>query len=673
MRVQQFLLNILRLGFYTGLFFILLALFIWSYFNWYLLPQLPPIAQLREIPVKAPLQIYTSEKKLIAEYARQRCLPIKSNDIPPLLIQAFLAAEDSHFYQHSGIRFKSLIRAAFYSLKTGKVQGGSTITMQVARNFYLSPEKRFTRKVKEILLAWHLERKLKKDDILELYLNKIFFGHNAYGIGAAAQVYYGKSYQKLSLAQYAMLAGLPKAPSANNPLTNPKRALVRRNYILKQMHKLGYISQAAYHEALQEPLSAQKQKTKVDLAAPYIAEMVRAYLVKKYGEENAYTAGYKVYATIDSHLQTTAQIVLRHTLLNYNKLHRDTSQQHLAQMPQIQGALVSLNPNTGAIIALVGGFDFSHSQFNRVTQARRQPGSTFKPFIYSAALESGYTPASIIKDAPFILKEGEKIWQPRNNNDKFYGAIRLREALKRSLNSVSIRLMESIGISHTIDYLTRFGFQRSQLPPDLTLSLGTATVTPLEMASAYAVFANGGFLVKPYFIERIEDFHGNLIYQTKPKYISRDSVRHNTSNLDIPTRVISPQNAWLITSMLKDIIPARIRRRALIRHDLAGKTGTTNEYKDVWFTGYNADIVTTTWAGFDQPRSLGKRETPERITLPMWIQFMGIALQNRPFRRLPKPPGLITVRINPQSGLLADNDDPYGIFETFPVEKVPTH
>jgi len=740
-------------------------------------PQLPSIESLKDVQLQVPLRIYTSDRKLMAEFGEKRRTPVRIEDVPPDLIQAFLAAEDDRFFEHPGVDFQGLLRAGVELLRTGqKRQGGSTITMQVARNFFLSTEKTYLRKLTEILLAFRIEHSLSKQEILELYLNKIYLGHRAYGVAAAAQVYYGIGIDQLSVAQMAMIAALPKAPSRVNPINDPEAALARRNYILGRMYGLGYIDADVYNKALLEADVSTLHTVQVDVKAPYLAEMVRDEMVQRYGED-AYTSGFEVVTTVESSLQDSANRALRDTLLDYSRRHgyrgaeahvdlsgvavdarpevlagypawgdveaalvtsvADRSAEatlrngstitlewdglswarpyksvnvmgktpdkaadvlavgdvirietykdgkwRLSQLPQVQGALVSLRPDDGAIVALVGGFDFSLSKFNRATQALRQPGSSFKPIIYSAALEKGFTTASIINDAPVVFDDSalESTWRPENYSGKFYGPTRLREALYLSRNLVSVRVLQAIGASYAADYAQRFGFESSQLPHDLTLALGSASVTPLQMARAYAVFANGGYLVEPYFIRRIQDAQGQAVYTARPRVVCPDCPRRieGVSNeveaeIDLAEEVITPQNDWLMNSMLQDVIQRGTGRRAaaLGRADLAGKTGTTNDQKDAWFCGYNPSLVTTTWVGFDKLDPLGRVETGGHAALPMWMQYMGEALAGSAIVKREQPDGLVTVRIDPKTGLLARSGQTDAIFETFRVEEVP--
>ena len=740
-------------------------------------PQLPSIELLKDVQLQVPLRIYSSDHKLMAEFGEKRRTPVRIEDVPPELIQAFLAAEDDRFFEHPGVDIQGLMRAGIELLRTGeKRQGGSTITMQVARNFFLTTEKTYLRKLNEILLAFKIEHSLSKQEILELYLNKIYLGHRAYGVEAASRVYYGVGINELSVARMAMIAALPKAPSRVNPLNDPEAAVARRNYILGRMYSLGYIDADVYNDALVEADGATLHTVQADVKAPYVAEMVRDEIVKRYGEE-AYTSGFEVVTTVGSSRQEMANGALHDTLLEYSHRHgyrgpeghvdlagvsgealhgllddypawgdleaglvtavADRSVEvvldngnkvtlgweglswarpyrsvnamgkapdkasdilsvgdiirtesykdgkwRLTQLPQVQGALVSLRPDDGAVVALVGGFDFGLSKFNRATQAMRQPGSSFKPIIYSAALEKGFTPASIINDAPVVFDDNalESTWRPENYSGKFYGPTRLRKALYLSRNLVSVRILQSIGASYAAQYAERFGFNSSQLPHDLTLALGSASVTPLQMARAYAVFANGGYLVDPYFIRQILDAQGQVIYSAEPRVVCPSCPQNiegivpgADTRLNLAEEVITPQNAWLMNSMLQDVIQRGTGRRAtrLGRSDLSGKTGTTNDQKDAWFCGYNPSLVTTTWVGFDKLDPLGRAETGGHAALPMWMQYMDAALAGTPNEKREQPEGLVTVRIDPNTGLLARSGQSDAIFETFREAEVP--
>ncbi len=746
----------------------------------YLEPSLPSIDTLKDVRLQVPLHIYSNDRKLIAEFGEKRREPLKYDEVPEPIIQAFLAAEDDRFFEHPGVDYQGLLRAAVQLLLTGeRRQGGSTITMQVARNFFLSSKKTYTRKLNEIFLALKIERLLSKQEILELYLNKIYFGHRAYGIGAASVVYYGRPVEKLELSEIAMIAGLPKAPSKHNPVTNPSRALIRRNYVLGRMFDLEYINQAQYDSAKSAPVTASLHHSLSEVEAPYVAEMARSEAVQRFGNE-AYTNGYAVFTTIDSRLQTAANQALRHALLAYDKRHgyRGVSGHHeitdtttpnellsllseqqripglknaivleltdqtakillpdgnladlaweglawareyldqdhqgqkrknasevltpgdlililqetssegelrwrLAQNPQIAGALVSVSPDNGAIQALVGGYDFYQSKFNRVTQAKRQPGSGFKAFVYSAALEAGYTAASLINDAPVVFDDPalEATWRPENYSGKFFGPTRLRYALTHSRNLVSIRLLRKMGIKPTVQYITRFGFEENELPRDLSLALGSGAITPLRMAEGYSILANGGYHVSPYYIEHIEDDNHNIVYQANPEKVCDEE---QTTRLEEATtgvvdeqlpvrcaaRVITPQNHYLMNSMMRDVIQHGTAKlaRTLGRKDLAGKTGTTNEQRDAWFNGFNRHLVAITWVGFDNFTPLGRGEVGGRAALPAWIDFMHIALDGVNEELPDLPPEMVTMRIDVETGKPVGAGAKNAIFEIF--------
>jgi penicillin-binding protein 1A len=746
----------------------------------YLAPQLPSVDTLREVQLQVPLRVYTRDGRLIAEFGEKRRSPVAIEDVPDEMVKAFLAAEDDRFFQHPGVDYQGLTRAALNLARTGeRAQGGSTITMQVARNFFLTREKTYLRKINEILLAFKIENELSKLEILELYLNKIYLGSRAYGVRAAAQVYYGADLDELSIAQIAMIAGLPKAPSVSNPLANPARAMGRRNYVLARMHSLGWIDDAQYRQALAEPDSARLHALAPEVHAPHVAEMVRAEVVQRFGEEEAYTAGLRVFTTIDARAQGAANAALRAGLLAYDERHgyrgpearfdlaahadeaawesllggqrpvggllpglitaveergaevylrggeiatlgwealswarpfitenrqgpapqsaTDVVQPgdlvrlqalpeggwRLAQVPAVEGALAAVAPRDGALLSLVGGFDFFSSKFNRALQAQRQPGSAFKPFVYSAALEKGLTPATIINDAPVVHEDThlEGTWRPGNYSGRFYGPTRVREALVHSRNLVSIRLLQAIGTGYGADFSARFGFADRALPRSLSLALGSGVTTPLEMATAYAVFANGGFLVTPYFIERIEDVYGRVLYEAEPAVVCPEcdgllavgDAEEDTPAPQPAPRAISAQNAFLMTSMMRDVIRHGTGQGALRlgRQDIAGKTGTTNDLRDAWFCGYQEEVSAAVWVGFDRMQPLGNGETGGRAALPIWTEFMRVALDGRSQRMPEQPPGLVTVRVDPESGLLAGAETPNAIFETFFAESVP--
>ncbi|KFF81251.1 penicillin-binding protein 1A [Pseudomonas syringae] len=759
----------------------------------YLSPTLPSVDALRSIQLQIPLRVFTSDGKLIAEFGEMRRTPIRFAEIPPNFINALLSAEDDNFANHYGVDPGSLMRAATQLVKSGHIQsGGSTITMQVAKNFFLTSERSFSRKTTEILLALQIERQLTKDEILELYVNKIYLGNRAYGIEAAAQVYYGKSIRDVSLAQMAMIAGLPKAPSRFNPLANPTRAKERRDWILGRMYRLGKIDQTAYQAALSEPLNASYHVPTPEVNAPYIAEMARAEMVGRYGSE-AYTEGFRVTTTVPSDLQEHANKSIQQGLIDYDQRHgyrgpesrfpgmtrvnwvqeltkqrtinglepgivtqvdktglrvlthngekeetvdwatmkwarpylntnslganpkqpgdvakvgdlvrllrQDDSSLKFSQIPVAQSALVSLDPQNGAIRSLVGGFAFEQSNYNRAMQAKRQPGSSFKPFIYSAALDNGYTASSLVNDAPIVFVDEylDKVWRPKNDTNTFLGPIRLREALYKSRNLVSIRLLQALGIDSTIDYITRFGFSKQDLPRNLSLALGTATLTPMEIATGWATFANGGYKVSPYLIQTIENRDGQTLFVANPPSVPVNDVNTapNTSTFavhDSPSVVAGPPGApaqpqapavaerivdgrttYILNSMLQDVIKRGTGRRALSmnRPDIAGKTGTTNDSKDAWFSGYNADYVTTVWSGFDQPESLGRHEFGGTVSLPIWMDYMSAALKDKPPHQQAEPPGILSLRVDPLSGRAATPSTPNAFFELFKSEDTP--
>lgn len=721
--------------------------------------ELPDIEQLQHVQYQTPLDIYSQDGLLIAQFGEKKRIPLSFDKIPQRQIKAFLAAEDDRFYKHSGVDVKSLLRASTQLLATGKKrQGGSTITMQVARNFLLSNEKTYLRKLKEIMLALKIEKRYSKQQILELYLNKIYMGQRAYGLAAAAQAYYGKDLADLALHQQAMIAGLPKAPSVFNPIADPERALQRRNYVLRRMLELQYINQTDYDQALAKPDNAALQSANVELYAPYVAEMVRQEMVGKYGEE-AYTLGLKVHTTIPSRLQIAADRALQQTLHQYDERHGYRGASHpntlnkptsasltgsivgdsrqavvtaltnngvtakfydgssivipwqntawaqplkangsdhtflhandiiwvrqlndqswaLTQIPAAEAAFVALNPNNGAILALSGGFDFVHSKYNRAIQSKRQPGSGFKPIIYTAALEKGFTAASIINDAPIVIEDPsqENDWRPENYNRRFVGPTPLRIALRESINLVSIRLLQEVGIPHTIDTAMRFGFDREQLPGTLSLALGSGYAAPLKMAEAYAVFANGGFAIKPYLIERVEDHEGTVLFQAKPESVCANCPEQDPPQIGRASRVISAKVNFLMNSLLRDVVQRGTATQAkqLGRNDLAGKTGTTNEQRDAWFNGFTADIVASAWLGFDNSSPLGRGETGGKAALPMWIEFMKTALRDIPEKPLTPPDGIVQAYINPEDGLLINPNNKNGIWEYFSEETVPT-
>lgn len=724
----------------------------------YLESQLPSIESLKNIQLQTPLRVYSIDGKLIGEYGKRR-IPVSYEQIPQLLVEAVLATEDRRFFQHAGVDIVGLTRASIQLIKTGvKTQGGSTITMQVARNFLLTRKKSYLRKINEMMLAMQIDRELSKEKILELYLNKIYFGNRAYGVAAAADVYYGKNLNELTLPEIAMLAGLPQAPSAHNPIINPESAKKRRNHVLYRMYKERIIDEPAYKAAIKAPLAEKYHNRKIEVEAPYAAEMVRQALYQQFGSDT-YTQGYKAYTTLDSHLQAQANKSLENGLLNYDKRHRyrgpighinlstavtledwfaalkkfpvihqiypamvtdfdskgisavssqgeslhipfsripwklpphflksgdviysmETAPQEwsLVQIPQVEGAFVALNSQTGAILALDGGFDFYTNNFNHAAQAMRQAGSSFKPFFYSAALEKGFTLASVINDAPVVIREpGQALWRPQNDEKKFYGPTRLRVGLTKSRNLVAIRLLEAIGIPYTIKYVERFGFLPGQLPQTLSLALGTSDVTPLQMASAFAVFSNGGYKVDPYLIDHVTDSNDQILLKAEPK-TPCPSCENAPNLLQLPTpshsiSIITPQNAYLMNSVMQDVIFSGTGGAAnvLKRKDLAGKTGTSNDQKDAWFVGYNPNLVATAWVGYSKtPKSL--YEHGAKAALPIWINFMQYALAGKPDKAFVMPEGIVSARIDMRTGLLTSASNKNSMFEVFQEGHLP--
>jgi len=809
-------------------------------FYLYLRPGLPPVEALLDTQLQTPMRIYSSDNKLIAEFGEKRREPIEVGEIPQKQIQALLAAEDARFFEHFGVDIKGLTRAALELVTTGRIQsGGSTITMQVAKNYFLSRDRTFIRKFNEILLAIQIERELSKEQILELYLNKIYLGNRAYGIGAAARVYYDRPVSELTIAQMATLAGLPKAPSAFNPLANPERAMIRRNWILGRMLDLGYITPEEYDTAIAEPSSARYYAATTAVDGDYVAEMARAELVRRYGT-GVYEDGYQVFLTVSSERQQAATDALRAGLEAYDHRHgyrgpageidlesvsdtagrlealgqypnagplraavvtkvddgagkasvqirglgegeisfesmawasayiseRRTGEEpekvsdvistgdviyvkppqlarpeaeieesgdiesidlaesensttenatteaqpepatiieaEFAQLPAAQGAIISLDPQTGAIQALSGGYSFSQNKYNRATQARRQPGSTFKPFLYLSALEKGFSPASVINDAPIVFDDAELegAWRPQNSSGKFYGPTRLREALYRSRNLVSIRLLREIGIDYTLSYLDKLKIDRSAMPQNLSLALGSGLLSPMELARGFAVIANGGYDVQPYLIDRIESATGKTLYladkvrlcdtdcpedapattetespeDTEDRQVVANQLPEVTERqVSYRQRLADERSVYLMHSMLRDVIArgTGYKARALGRDDIAGKTGTTNDQVDAWFAGFNPQITTTVWVGFDQPKSLGSREYGAVAALPIWMDYMKVALEDQPEDLMSQPNGLVSVRIDPDTGERARPGQSGAIFELFREEQVP--
>ncbi|PLZ03965.1 penicillin-binding protein [Burkholderia sp. WAC0059] len=692
-------------------------------------PQLPSLGALTDYQPKVPLRVYTADHVLIGEFGEERRNLVRFQDIPDVMKNAVLAIEDYRFYEHGGVDFIGILRAGFTDIAHGgAAQGASTITMQVARNFFLSSEKTYTRKVYEMLLAYKIERALTKDQILELYMNQIYLGERAYGFSAAARVYFGKDLKDITLAEAAMLAGLPKAPSAYNPVVNPHRAKIRQEYILKRMFELHYITQAQYEEAVNEPIHTRAAGNEYSVHAEYVAEMVRQMMYAQYHDET-YTRGLTVTTTIDSADQAAAYNAVRQGVLDYDRRHGyrgpesfislpasdddrdeaiedaltdhpdegnivaavvteaspteveaqlldgttvkvtggglkfaaaalssrasqtlrirpgsvvrlvadDKGNWQITQLPQVEGALVSIAPQDGAIRALVGGFDFNKNKFNHVTQAWRQPGSSFKPFIYSASLEKGLSPATIINDAPLYFPPstpGGQAWEPKDD-DQPEGPMTMRAALEKSKNLVSIRILSYIGTKYAQDYVTqRFGFDPDKTPPYLPMALGAGLVTPLQSAAAYSVFANGGYRVNPYLISEVDDARGQPILKAQPLVAGKNAPQ-----------AISPRNAYVINSLLHSVATAGTGAgtNVLRRSDLQGKTGTTNDAKDGWFAGYQRSLVAVAWMGYDQPRSLGSREFGAQLALPIWISYMGHALSGVPQEEPPMPEGLTTI------------------------------
>jgi len=757
----------------------------------YLVPSLPSTESMRNVELQVPLRVYSRSGALIAQIGEQRRIPVGYDQIPELVKHAFLAAEDERFFEHHGIDYLGVVRAVLIDFLSGdKTQGASTITMQAARNMFLNLDKTYRRKLQETFVTYRMEHEFSKQEIFGLYLNVIFFGQRAYGVAAAAEAFFGKSLDKLDVAEAATIAGVPKAPSRYNPIVDPQLAATRRAYVLRRMRELGYIDAATAEAANKEPMQARAHAPLYDVEAPYVAEMARLELRQRFGA-NAETAGYRVYTTIDGRLQASANRAVRVGLIEYDRRHgyrgpaghvdlpahgepdyddlvdeyaaignlspaivvsvadksarayvkslgpvqiewdglswarrqlrnetlgpapKDAGQvlskgdviyvvadeaghAQLGQIPEAQSSLVALDPNDGSIVALVGGFDYFTNKYNRVTQARRLPGSGFKPFLYSAALENGFTPATVLLDAPIVLDGTgtEQAWRPENSNREFAGPTRLREALVRSRNLVSIRILKDLGVGTAIDYIARFGFDARSMPHDLTLALGTLEATPLDVAAGYAVFANGGYRVGPYFIDRIEEASGKVVWRAAPRMVCaqcdegeaqspggealRVSDPAHGEPAPLPAaeaapRVISAQNAYLMSDMMSDVIKRGTGRRALVlgRSDIAGKTGTTNEARDTWFNGFTRNLVATVWVGFDQERPLGESEEGARTALPIWIQFMREALRGVAEQPRAMPDGLVTLRISPETGTLVSAENPDGVPEIFMASHLP--
>ena len=717
-------------------------------------PTLPSLEVLTDYQPKVPLRVVSAEGELLGEFGEERRAIVAIRAVPDVMKQAILAAEDERFYQHGGVDYLSVARAALANVATGTQQGAGTITMQVARNFFLTREKTVTRKLREVLLAWKIEANLSKDEILELYVNQIFLGQRAYGFAAASQIYFGRPLKDVTVAEAAMLAGLPKAPSAYNPVTNPKRAKTRQLYVLRRMHDLKFITDSQFQEAQNAPLNVrQGVRDALPTHAEDVAEMARQVVFEAYGED-AYTKGITVWTTVRRTDQESAYVAVRRGVVEYDRRHGyrgpetyvnlpadpveadlavesaladavdsdnlspavvldaspneikavqasgdvisvtgdglkfaarnltdkspanqrirrgavirlskdDKGRWGIAQLPLAESAFVAVKPSDGAILALVGGFDHDRNKFNHVTQAFRQPGSSFKPFIYSAALEKGFSPATVINDAPFFVpaaQAGGEDWEPKNYDGKFDGPMRLRNALAKSKNLVTVRVLQAIGTQYAQDYIARFGFDPKLHPPFLTMGLGAGSATPMQMAAAYAIFANGGYRVTPYLIAKVTDSKGNVLSEATPVVAGENAER-----------AIDPRNAFLMTTLLRDVIVfgTGARAMALGRHDLAGKTGTTNENIDAWFCGFNAAQVGVAWIGFDQPKTLGVNETGGVAALPIWMTYMQRALKGVPEKSLQAPEGVISVRINAETGL---RDESSNLVEWFYAEFPP--
>ncbi|RTR03446.1 penicillin-binding protein 1A [Halomonas nitroreducens] len=785
----------------------------------YFAPGLPDVRQLQDFELQTPLRIFTRDGKLIGEFGEERRLPVEFDEIPQEMVQALLAAEDAGYFDHHGVDPKGLARAAVeLAASGGDIQsGGSTITMQVARNYLLTLDRTYTRKIREILLALQMEQILSKEEILELYVNKIFLGHRAYGIAAAAEVYYDRPLDELTLAEQAMIAGLPKAPSAFNPLANAERALIRRNWILFRMRELGFIDQPAYDEAVQAPITARRYITKAEVQADYVAEMARQFAVERF--DDAYTGGYHIYTTLDSELQPQARHALAEGLIAYDTRHgwrgpeereiprglaeaqertdrqgleeelaespevmqtarraaersqtevegidgdvsnwlqvlertpvlgplepaivaesegremrvlarggevrtldweglkwarpyrsarsrgaapdtaaeiassgdlvrilqREDGSWRLSQQPKVQGSLVVMDPETGAVLALQAGFDFDASKFNRATQARRQAGSIFKPFIYLAGLDSGeINPASVVNDAPVVMEDGSnELWRPNNSSGDFLGPTRLRVGLARSRNLVTIRLLQTLGLERTIGFLEDFGFHPERLPHGLALALGSTSLTPLEMTRGYAVLANGGFAIEPWLIQRVtRGEEQTLVEEADPMVACREcsedqaTVERDGETYRVAPRVAEPAAVYLLRDMLRDVVERGTARRALAleRIDIVGKTGTTNDQRDAWFAGFNTDLATTVWVGMDDNTSTA--EYGSQAALPIWVDFMGRALEGRPEALPERPESVVSRRVDPDTGRLLHDGQPGGIEELFHADHLPDY
>ncbi|MBD3654556.1 MAG: penicillin-binding protein 1A [Kangiella sp.] len=793
--------NILKkLAFFVSLLTIFMVLIVLGAYL-FAAPQVPAIDSLKNVKFQTPMRIYTADGKLIGEFGDVRRIPVELEQVPRDFINALIATEDQRFFEHGGVDIQGLLRVIKVALFSGEFsEGASTLTMQTARNMFLTRDQRLQRKLVEMFLAIKMEEELSKEEILEIYVNKVHFSHRAYGLGAAAQVYYGKELTELTLPQAAMMAGLLKGESAYNPISNPERAFQRRNLVLSRMVEQNYIAQAEYEEAVATPLTARKHTADLDLEAPYVAEMARIDVINKFGREVAYNQGLIVQTTIDSKQQKVANEALRQGLLEYDRRHGykgpelvledfnaddkealltllestptigpllpavvlkvdeksievlskddqvltidwsglewaakfisdsrignkpekaadivsagsiirvlkiNEDEWHLSQIPEASAGFVAMSPHDGSITALVGGFDFSANKFNLVTQARRQPGSNIKPFIYAAAFSKGYTAASLVNDAPFVrVNESiDEVWRPQNDNLKYNGPTRLRIGLKRSINTISTRLIDAIGADYTEQFLVNLGLPDEHMDPYQSLALGTASFTPLEMASAYAVLANGGYQVDPYYIKEISSSVGDVLYEASPMLVCDECQQMRIENqireqkyapeirnepaLPMPEdriakQVVDPRDAFIIYDIMKDVIHSGtattqlVRRNSplLKRNDLAGKTGTANDYKDAWFSGFNREIVASAWVGFsDHRRSLGQYEYGGRAALPIWATFMEQVLEGTPSKEMIQPPGVVSTKIDPETGKLASLGQTNGIFEFFRDDNVPT-
>ncbi|MFP3425396.1 penicillin-binding protein 1A [Pseudoalteromonas sp. SIMBA_162] len=785
---------------------------------YYVKPDIPSVQVLKDVQLQTPMQVFTKDGLLINQFGEKRRIPVTIDEIPQPLIDAFLATEDNRFYDHIGIDPIGIVRSAIVLISTGeKKQGASTITMQLARNFFLTREKAYIRKIKEIFIALHIENVLTKDEILELYLNKIELGNRAFGIGAAAQVYYGKELKDLTLAQMAMIAGLPKAPSALNPIRNPTRAKARRNVVLGRLLTENYITQDVYDDATSQPITAYFHGAEIDLYAPYISEMVRAEMVSRYGIDKAYNSGFKIFTSVESKVQKAAQTALVNNLHSYDMRHgfrgptailwdpekqsalseekilaklneakeigtlkaaavinvdeknatvllknaeqinlnwdnlkwarkyitryrqgfaptsateiltpgmqiwvrkNSNNEYELSQLPEASSAIVSLDPQDGRIKAIVGGYSFEQSQYNRAIQAKRQVGSNIKPFIYSAALENGYTLASILNDAPINQwdKSQGVAWRPKNSPAVYNGPIRIRRALAQSKNVISVRLLRGVGLQRTADHLLKFGFKNSDINRSESLALGSASITPIELARGMSAFANGGHLIEPYFISEIQDAYGNSLFKANPSVVCDDTSDQSLTpdnatglfpqqNTDTPQlkcapQVISKQNAFLIAQAMHSAVwgggnwshktgwsGTGWRAQALGRRDLSGKTGTTNDSVDTWFSGFNRNVMTSVWVGFDNPGNpLGRTsynnnldsgqisgaESGAKTAQPAWVEFMKVALEGKPEAPIEPPEGLVSIRIDLETGLLSHKNDYTSRFEYFDKGTAPT-